>query len=141
MTPTLTRRRPVPLRRAGGNLLVAAGVGAVALIGLVLAPAQQLPSFVSRITVTNPTPYHVEVDVRGAPDRGWLSLGGFAPDSTRSSYEVVDQGRQWVVRFSAGGREGGEMIVTRAQLEASKWRLQIPEIVAERLEEAGLTVD
>ena len=139
MTPTLTRRRPVPLRKAGGNLLIAAGVGAVAVVALAMAPAQRLPSFVDRVTVTNPTPYHVEVDVRGAGDRSWLALGGFPAESTRTSYEVIDSGREWVLRFSAGGRNAGELTVTRAELEANRWRVQIPPVVADRLEAEGLT--
>ncbi|MGH9222589.1 MAG: hypothetical protein ACRD2W_02030 [Acidimicrobiales bacterium] len=139
MTPTLTRPRPVPLRKAGGNLLLAAAVGAVLLVAVVMVPAQRLPSFADRITVVNPSHYHIEVDVRGGSDRTWFSLGGYSPESTRTSYQVIDQGSRWVFRFTAGGRDGGDMIVTRGQLQASRWRVTIPDDVANRLAAQGVT--
>ena len=138
MTPTLTRPRPVPLRKAGGNLLLAAAVGAVLLVAVLMVPAQRLPSFADRITVANPTDYHVEVDVRGGPGQSWFSLGGYGRDSARTSFQVLDQGRRWVFRFSSGGREAGEVIVTRAQLQENRWRITIPEEVGERLADQGV---
>ena len=138
MTPTLTRPRPVPLRKAGGNLLLAASVGAVLLVAIVMEPAQRLPSFTDRVMVTNPTPYHVEVDVRGGENQSWFSLGGFARESSRTSYEVIDQGRQWVFHFTAGGRDGGDLVVPRDQLRANRWRVTVPDAVADRLAAQGL---
>jgi len=137
MTPTLTRPRPVPLRKAGGNLLLAAAVGSVLLVAAVMAPAQQLPSFADRLTVVNPTPYHVEIDVRGPGDRSWFSLGGFGRESTRTSYEVIDQGRQWLFRFTSAGQGAGDLVMTRDELRANRWRLTIPDSVADLLAASG----
>ena len=138
MTPTLTRPRFVPLRKAGGNLLLFAALGAVMLVAAVMIPAQRLPVFTDRLTIVNPTEYHIEIDARGLSDRSWFGLGGFSRESTRTTYEVLDQGRQWVLRFSSGGVEAGELMVSRADLQAGRWRLTIPESVAERLASQGV---
>jgi len=138
MTPTLTRRpRPAPSRNVTGNVLVWMWVAAVAVAALALAPGMRLPRVVGRVGVANPTVYSVDVDVRGADPTSWLDLGSVQRESTRNSYEVIDQGRQWMFRFSYAGEEVGMVAISRAQLKAGGWRIAIPPDVGDRLAAAG----
>jgi hypothetical protein len=139
MTPTLTRLRSAPPKNLGGSLMVSAGVAAVVVIAVALLPGMQLPALVSRVTVANPTLYGVEVDVTSAPQDAWLGLGGFPPESSRDSFQIIDQGRNWLFRFSYGGQEIGRMAMSRAELQRSQWRVTVPAELGDRLEAAGLT--
>ena len=97
------------------------------------------PSSFRQLTVHNPTPYMVNVDVTGAKREGWLDLGSFRRESQRTVEEVADQGRQWVFRFSSGGVEAGELVVSRDQLAHDGWTVTVPAEVTERLRDAGLS--
>jgi hypothetical protein len=98
----------------------------------------RLPTYVSRLSVTNPTLYGVEVDVTSATRDGWLGLGGFPPETTRVANEVLDQGGNWIFRFSYGGQEIGQMALSRTELKRTSWRLTIPPELGDRLAAAGL---
>ena len=45
----------------------------------------------------------------------------------------------WTFRFAAQGADGGELRLSRAQLESGRWTLEVPAAVAERLAAAGAT--
>lgn len=137
MTPTLTRPRPAQEARAG-RLLVAAGIAAIVAIGVVLGPGVHTRSVVQRLSVTNPSPYSLQIDITGVDHDGWLNLGTVGRDSGREFREVLDQGSTWVVRFRSGGHDAGEVVVTRADLERNGWELQVPQEVSERLMEANV---
>lgn len=141
MTPTLTRPRFTPVRNAGGTLLVVASVAGVVVLAFVMLGAMRLPGFVSRLTVANPTLYGVEIEVREAQSEsgGWFTLGTFGRESVRNTYEVLDSGRAWTVRFWAGGVDAGQMTITRDQLERNRWRLTVPAEVADRLAAEGVS--
>ncbi|MDQ4089069.1 MAG: hypothetical protein M3163_02010, partial [Actinomycetota bacterium] len=63
---------------------------------------------------------------------------GFArQNATTEVHEVTDQGDVWVFRFDSQGATGGELRLTRAQLEASGWTVSIPAEVGRRLADAG----
>ncbi len=139
MTPALTRRpRPAPTRNIGGNLLIGTSVALVSVVALIMAPAMRLPRFVDRLTISNPTVYGLEVEVRGEGSSGWLDVGPVGRESTRSTFELVDPGETWVFRFSHGGQEVGGMAIRRDQLKAREWRLTVPQEVGDRLAAAGL---
>ena len=122
-------------------------VGAmVAAAGLVLAAAVALAAVVDfgggratvpRITYENPTDYALYVEVSPAPERGWTTAGFVAQRSTGVVQEVPDQGDVWVFRFDSQGESGGELQLTRADLEATGWTVAIPPEVGRRLAEAG----
>ena len=138
MTPTLTRPpRPAQSRNVTGNLLIGVAVAAIAVVALALAPGMRLPTFVDRVSITNPTVFGVEAEVRGGGPIAWLDLGGVARESTKSSYEVIDQGRQWMFRFTYAGRPVGEVAISRAQLKAQGWRVEVPAEVGDRLAATG----
>ena len=139
MNPTLASPRRLQSRILGQGLLAAALLAVASAGVLVMIEAARLPSFVPRLSITNPTPYDVEIDARGTAGVGWLNLGGIRRESTKRLYEVIDQGEQWVFRFSYGGAEGGELTVPRRDLRASGWRVAIPAEVGDRLRAAGLS--
>jgi len=51
--------------------------------------------------------------------------------------EVIDQGEVWLFRFDSQGSSGGELRLTRAELEASDWTVVVPAEVGTRLAQAG----
>jgi hypothetical protein len=138
VNPTLADPRRVQARRLGQGLLAGALVAAMLVGAAVTMEATRLPSFVPRLTMVNPTPYQVEVDVTGEDRDGWLSLGGLRRESTKSMYEVIDQGDSWIFRFGYGGQAGGETRLTGAQLRADRWHVRIPPEVGDRLRAAGM---
>lgn len=89
------------------------------------------PPFVERITVVNPTPYGVDVELSRTDHGPWLQLGEAEKRSTTVYEEVLDQGATWVVRLADG--EGGELRFTRAELVHAGWRVEIPAAMEARL--------
>jgi len=136
MTPrTRTRSLPTPLRtpqRAVGLFL-----GAAVLVVLLVAPSLATTPFVPRLTVDNPTAFDLNIDVTGADRDGSIALGTVARGTQRAIEEIADQGATWVVRFSYGGIETGELVVARSDLQAADWRLSIPPAMGEALAGAG----
>jgi hypothetical protein len=136
-----TAVRPDTANRARRHL----GLGAV-VVAVVLATAIALtflvdlsagPATVPRITFENPTPYALDIEVSPGTSTGWTSAGSVRQQSTAEVREVVDQGDVWVFRFDGQGASGGEVRMTRSELEASGWRVAIPVEVGSRLAEAG----
>jgi hypothetical protein len=117
--------------------LVITGAVVVAIVALVW-PGSRLPSYVDDITVVNPHPWDVGVDVTGAERDGWLGMGTVDRTASHAFGQVIDQGEQWVFRFTYSGVDGGELVVTRNELEASDWKVTVPELFAERMRASGL---
>jgi hypothetical protein len=136
MSPRTAERPADPrahprVRRVPPTLLVATAT----LVGL-FATTRALagPSFVRQIALVNPTPYAVDVEVTGAERDGWVQLGEAKQAGTTVYHEVIDQGATWIIRFADG--EGGELRLTRAALERSRWRVEIPASMEARLRPA-----
>lgn len=96
-----------------------------------------LPPFIERITVMNPTVYDIGIEVTGRDRDGWVAVGTARRESTSVFEAILDQGDVWIFRFSAQGRDGGELRVPRHQLEADAWTVAIPEEVGRKLAEQG----
>lgn len=94
-------------------------------------------SYVERIVLVNPTDYSVLVDVKGADDSSWLSLGIANRNAETVNQEVIDMGEAWVFRFSYAGEELGEDGISRSDLVRNRWRYEIPQRVGEILKEKG----
>ena len=136
MTPMLTKPRPAPPRSRSDVLVAVVAVVGVALLSLII-PALRLPSHVDSITVSNPHVWHAEVDV-GRPDGSrWIGLGHVGRENTVTFHSVVDPGDEWAFRFAYGGIEQGQLVISRAELERSKWTVTIPDTFAERMRAAG----
>lgn len=115
-------------------------VGGAVLVGFAFVASSWLqgPSFVPRLTIDNPTVYQLEVEVGRPGQDAVVGLGPIRRESTRRFEEVGDQGDRWVFRFSYGGRDAGDLVSTRAQLEQAQWRIVVPQEVGDRLRDAGL---
>jgi hypothetical protein len=136
MNPMLTREPATPVVRAPGYLaaalVVVLGVGVIAgLLGVV-----RDPDTIDRVSIVNPTPYLLDIDVGAAGNPGRVALGIIEADATTTTPDVLDQGDRWVVRVSFAGHEVATVTRSRAELEDAGWRVTLPDSVAERV--AGL---
>ena len=130
--------RPLaPSARVTSRLPYALAVIAAVALAVAAAGVSRGPTFVDRVEVVNRSPYELSVDVRGTAARGWVALGYVDQDASTPVHEVLDQGRQWTFRFRSQGQSGGQLTVSRAELQASDWRLDVPAAVGERLRMAG----
>ena len=116
------------------HLLVA--LGAIALI-VVLTRVLAGPNVIDRISLENPTVYDLSIEATGHDRDGWVAITTARREATTVAEEVLDLGEVWLFRFSSQGEDGGELRLTRAQLERDDWRVRIPEGVGQRLGEAG----
>lgn len=140
MTGTTTATRP-----DGGTPaafyrpVIPAGV-VVALVLAAAVPLMRLletPSFVDRISVENPTRYDIGIDVTDADRDGWMAIGTARRATSSTFQEIIDQGDVWIFRFRAQAEDGGELRVTRQELERDGWKLTIPESVGDDLQSKG----
>ena len=111
---------------------LAAAIGLTSLVGL-----SSGPKTVARITFDNPTDYALDIEVSSGAAGGWTSAGSVRQKSTAEVVEVIDQGEVWVFRFDSQGESGGELQLSRTELEASGWRVSIPAEVGARLARTG----
>jgi hypothetical protein len=136
MDDVLTVSRPES--RSGRSEAVPATLAALAIAVLLVlvSTTLRLPDQVS-LTVQNPLPWRTEVEVRGAGDSGWTGAGAVPRDGQLDFLALPDQGSDWVVRFTYAGYSE-EVEVTRDQLEADGWTVQVPEALGEQLREGGV---
>jgi hypothetical protein len=130
----ITAARPT-LPRAG--LFAGIAVAGVLLLVLLLRSASDPPR-VAALTVANPSPYQVSVEVSPAGEERWLDLGAVDRERDRTIEELPDLGTRWVFRFASGGVEGGRVEVARTVLRDAGWKITVPPDVVERFEAAGL---
>ena len=95
------------------------------------------PAFVPKVTVVNASPYATTVEDTGATRDGWTTVTIADPRATTTAEQVIDQGATWTFRFSAQGQNGGEVTLTRNQLERTGWQVRIPVDVQQQLEKLG----
>ncbi len=130
-----------PNRQIGRGLglgIAAAVVALAAAIGLTsLVGGSAGTPTVARITFENPTVYALTIEVSPGNGRRWMTAGFARQNATTEVHEVTDQGDEWIFRFDSQGATGGELRLTRAELEASGWTVSIPAEVGQRLAEAG----
>ena len=138
MNHVLTPPRSPSVRLAGAAIVL---VVVAVILGALFAVAgieEGESTTYRRLTVDNPSPYNVNIQVAGAERDGWLDLGSFPREARRTVDEVADQGPHWVFHFSYGGVDGGELMITRGRLADEGWTITVPAGVTERLREAGL---
>jgi hypothetical protein len=139
MSSVLDPPRPSPARapRRLAVIVVAVAVAAVALV----AVAQRLlpsPAATRRITVDNTTPFHLEIDAAGTGPARAVTVGPIGREQQKTFDGVIDQGDEWIFRFASGGTDGGEMRISRAELQQDGWKVTVGEDVARRLQAAGV---
>lgn len=136
MNDTLTVSRPA-LGARRPDLVPAVLIALVMVVVLALvATTLRTPDMVS-LTVRNPTAWRAELSVRPADGTGWTDAGGVAREGELTFLKVPDQGDDWVLRFSYAG-ETGTVEVTRDQLAADGWTVEVPASFEAALEEAGV---
>jgi hypothetical protein len=97
-----------------------------------------MPPTIDRLTIDNRSVYDLHVAVSGRDDDDrWLLVTTVGRGSTTTTYDLIDQGDVWRFRFRGQGRAGGEVVASRADLEAASWHLTVPAEVGERLAEQG----
>jgi hypothetical protein len=127
---------PTGLRRYF-RLPIIATVVVVAALLVASLPLLDEPNHVSRLTVANPSEYALDVAVTSGGRHGWLALSGVPVGATREFHDVFDQGDTWVFSFRAQGRDGGELSISRTDLEARSWNITVPAQVLDHLRAAG----
>ena len=108
-------------------------LGLAVLLGACSGP---LPT-VDRITIANPTGYDLAVEVSGGNRETWLPLTVVGTGSEVVVEQVIDQGERWTFRFKHWDDPVGEVVLTRTELEASGWRVEVPSDIQERLQQLG----
>ena len=96
---------------------------------------------VPQVEVLNRSDLLVDVDVSGASREGWLEVATARPGTVTTTRDVVDQGDTWYFRFRWAGIDGGELRMSRAELEDAGWRISVPDRVVAALEgdQAGVS--
>jgi len=114
--------------------VVAIVAGALLWLGL---PLLDVPSTVD-LTVENPGPYDVDIDVRRPGDNKTLGLGTTETGTAREFHKVIDRGDTWIFEFSSAGVDAGSMEADRDDLADDGWRVVIPDRAADELRTAGV---
>ena len=140
MNPPTVTEPQAPNRSPGrlGLLVVVAGLAVAAAVALAsVVDLGGRRATIPRLTYENPTDYALDVEVSSGPGQGWTTAGFVGQRSTGVAEEVPDQGDVWLFRFDSQGETGGDLRLTRAELEAAGWKVTIPAEVGRRLAEAG----
>jgi hypothetical protein len=117
--------------------LLSVVIAAAVALGLTLWLVEQ-PRRVP-LTVANDTDYELTIGATSPGDDSWLPILVIDPHQERARAGTIDQGPEWVFRFSGQGRDGGQVTISREQLAADGWRFEVPSEVARRLEAQGAT--
>lgn len=134
MTTTLVSQ-PRSRRRRDLVGLVATGLAWVAALAM-LVPTLRVPPYVDQITIDNPHPWAINVDVTNGGD-GWVGIGPVDRDGRSTFHGVVDQGGTWIFTFTYAG-EHAQLRISRQQLQRDNWEITVPDEVAEQLRAAGV---
>lgn len=136
---TMQPMRPSASRRPRWSAPVAVVVIAVA--GLVLSQllrVLEVPSHVERVLFENPTAYDLDVEVSDGRRDSWVGMGTAVGGAITKMEKILDQGDTWTFRFTGQGEAGGEVQLTRRQLERDGWKVTIPEEIGHTLEARGV---
>lgn len=142
MSPSVASRpRPQPVpqaRRRDQVLYIGVALVVIGLVSLV-APALELPPVVSELTVENPHQWNVSVTVTGADGEGSLAVGSLGRETTQTFDGIIDQGERWIFSFGYGGVDGGDIELSRAELDRAGWEIRVPDAFSHRMRTAGVS--
>jgi hypothetical protein len=111
-----------------------------ALVMAMILPLSRIalqPNYIETISFENPNVYDLGVEVSDAGRTGWMAVTTARRNTATIAEDVYDIGDVWVFRFTAQGKEGGELRLTRSDLAGDGWRLRIPEQVGAQLHAKG----
>lgn len=126
MTSTLTDLPATGLKRSRITVAVVALIAATAVVLYALTTMLTGPAFVDHIVVRNPTRDSIDVYATGQARDGWSSIGNVEPRGTTTAEQIIDQGATWILQFRSAGIVGGELRISRSQLQRSRWTISIP---------------
>jgi hypothetical protein len=138
---SILRRPPSPPASSASRRIAGETVGAIVALLAIVAVAQAAapPPTVDRIAFVNPTAYDLSIDVTSARRDGWMPVVLASRHRATVIREVVDHGDTWIFRVEAQGEDGGELVVSRRELERNHWVVSVPDEIASRLEAGGAT--
>jgi hypothetical protein len=131
MSPSITKDRPIGRSSVRFPPPPWAGLAVIAALVCAWAGTHLLagPHVVARITISNPTPYDIDVSVTDGAGHGSTGLGVVPRRGTATFEDVADEGPVWVFMMSAQGESGGQLQMARGELVAAAWRLTMPSSV------------
>jgi hypothetical protein len=91
------------------------------------------------LTIVNDTDYELTIAAARPGSNSWLPVMVIEPGQEQLKTGVIDPGPEWLLRFAGQGEDGGQVAITRDELEASGWRYVVPSDVTQHLESAGAT--
>lgn len=115
-------------------LVAAAAVVAVLLGWAVTRPAAK----VDRLTVENPTPWELTVELGTGEPGEWTTLAVVPPGDSRTVRDVLEQGGTWALRFGVAGRDSEVVRVSRSDLRGDGWKVTVPRSAAEAFRDQGI---
>jgi hypothetical protein len=115
-------------------IILLASAVAVALAQLVVPTPPK-----RTLTIVNGSDYELTVEATRPGDSSWTPVAIVDPRHPGRPARTIDQGDQWVFRFSGQGRSGGEVAISAEQLETDGWQFVVPPDVVSELESAGAT--
>jgi hypothetical protein len=96
------------------------------------------PARVPAVTIDNPTPYDVKVDVSGDNGSSWTVLTTARQNCAANVESTVDRGSRWLFRVRAQGLVASEIVADRSDLERANWHFAIPADLGKRWESSGV---
>ena len=125
MTPVATSPFP-PTTTSRRELLPGFAVGLVtALVVVVLfLPRLDTAPHVDEVTFENPNSAETDVDIGSGG--AWVGIGPIEAEDSETVEDVYDPGDRWRFRVTVPGQEPVVVEMSRAELEATDWAVQLP---------------
>jgi hypothetical protein len=120
--------------QTNGAAIVVAAVFALLCGGLLLHDPARLPA----LTIDNPSPYDVKVDVSGDNGSTWTVLTTARQNCAAMVESPIDRGDTWLFRLRAQGLVSREITVDRSDLERANWHFAVPRDIAQQWEASGV---
>jgi hypothetical protein len=96
------------------------------------------PGRAPTLTIDNPTPYDIRVEVSDTNRAEWTVLGLARQQCAASIESPIDRGGRWVFRLRTQGLVSQEIAVERADLERANWHFEVPTAMAQQWEANGI---
>ena len=124
----LERRRPAVVT---GAIAILIGALMIDLVSIARPPTSRT------LTISDPHPWQVQVRIAGDPVDGWTPIGSVDRQTEATFLQVPDQGDRWTVEAGYAG-VATRFVVSRAELEANGWRIEVPGDIATQLTAEGV---
>jgi hypothetical protein len=117
----------------------AVAIGAAIILTFVLLSfLNKGPHKISQVTVTNNTPYDLQIDLSGQAKGSTTPLGIVSAMRTTEFPDVIDVGSTWHISVTSQGHDADDLVIPRSQLKSQGWKLVFGADVTAKLHQAGL---